>query len=307
MDERTRSNSPSMDIPYDPAAPAVKFVPLGEDQQRRLAMDLDNERRRERRAQRRATGEKAPTRLKPSNPLGYSCVNVLVQCAIRSVKKKATRRRRMKNLGPVQRAARNARNAKWSKENKERVKQMIADWMKSNRERMRTWENQRNLERRKTDMKFVVKRRVRSRLTGYLNGKGVGKADKTFNQVECTPDELLAYLSDQLRDGDDLVSMRIDHIFPMDAYNVTDDESQANMMHWSNMQPLTAFENSTKSNKLPTKAMAAKVDPICWPDGITMDMLPDIYPGWATPLRMHAPSSPGAGSSSDVGSSSSSA
>ena len=34
--------------------------------------------------------------------------------------------------------------------------------------------------------------------------------------------------------------------------------------------------------------MAAKVDPACWPDVITMDMLPDIYPGWATPLRMHA-------------------
>lgn len=26
----------------------------------------------------------------------------------------------------------------------------------------------------------------------------------------------------------------------------------------------------------------------CWPDGVTEDMLPDIYPGWATPLRMEA-------------------
>ena len=57
-------------------------------------------------------------------------------------------------------------------------------------------------------------------------------------------------------------------------------------MSVSNTQLLAMQENRSKSNKLPTKAMAAKVDPACWPDGITMDMLPDIYPGWRTPLRM---------------------
>ena len=50
--------------------------------------------------------------------------------------------------------------------------------------------------------------------------------------------------------------------------------------------PLLTSENKVKCNKLPTKAMAAKVTRSCWPDGITMDMLPDIYPGWRTPLRM---------------------
>jgi hypothetical protein len=71
------------------------------------------------------------------------------------------------------------------------------------------------------------------------------------------------------------------------------------MMHWSNYQPLTNFENAQKSNKLPTKAMADKVDRSCWPDGITMDKLPDRYDGWATGLRMHPPASDGAGSSAD--------
>ena len=45
--------------------------------------------------------------------------------------------------------------------------------------------------------------------------------------------------------------------------------------------------------------MAAKVDRDKWPPGITEDMLPDIYPGWATPLRMHAAPTPGASSSTD--------
>jgi len=34
--------------------------------------------------------------------------------------------------------------------------------------------------------------------------------------------------------------------------------------------------------------MAAKVERWCWPDGVTEDMLPDKYDGWATPLRMAA-------------------
>ena len=57
-------------------------------------------------------------------------------------------------------------------------------------------------------------------------------------------------------------------------------------MHKSNMQPLTALENGMKGARLPTKAMAAKVDRSCWPDGVTEDMLPTIYPDWSSPLRM---------------------
>ncbi len=65
-------------------------------------------------------------------------------------------------------------------------------------------------------------------------------------------------------------------------------EGQKRAMHFSNLQPLTADENGDKSDKLPTKAMAAKVERWAWPPGITEDMLPDIYDGWATPLRMRA-------------------
>jgi hypothetical protein len=72
------------------------------------------------------------------------------------------------------------------------------------------------------------------------------------------------------------------------------------VMHFTNCQPLTKQENQNKYSKLPTKAMAAKVDRDKWPPGITEDMLPDIYPGWATPLRMHAAPTPGASSSTDT-------
>ena len=78
----------------------------------------------------------------------------------------------------------------------------------------------------------------------------------------------------------------IDHIFALALYDLRNPQNVARVMHWSNLQLLTRVENQWKTDKLPTKAMAAKVPRELWPDGITEDMLPDIYPGWRTPLRM---------------------
>ena len=89
-----------------------------------------------------------------------------------------------------------------------------------------------------------------------------------------------------LLSGNTLYDEEIDHVFPMDMYDFSLDENQYRCSNYTNMQPLLPRENRQKWNKLPTKAMAARVDRSCWPDGITEDMLPDIYPGWRTPLRM---------------------
>ena len=102
-----------------------------------------------------------------------------------------------------------------------------------------------------------------------------------------------------LLSGNLLNDEEVDHVFPLDIYDLAFESTQYKAMHWSNLQPLTRAENANKKSKLPTKAMAARVDPACWPDGVTMDMLPDIYPGWATPLRMHSHSSGGASCSTD--------
>ena len=74
----------------------------------------------------------------------------------------------------------------------------------------------------------------------------------------------------------------------MGMYNLQNYKQQMMCMNRSNLQTLYPNENKSKKNQLPTKAMAARVARWCWPDGVTEDMLPDKYPGWATPLRMEA-------------------
>ena len=84
------------------------------------------------------------------------------------------------------------------------------------------------------------------------------------------------------------VGHHIDHIFPLSMWKEMNLKEQKQAMNYQNLQMLLSAENLDKHNRLPTKAMAAKVPKELWPDGITEDMLPDIYDGWATPLRMNA-------------------
>lgn len=155
-------------------------------------------------------------------------------------------------------------------------------------------------EKRKNSPLLQLQERLRRRLHTAMTGRTDRKKTATMKLVGCSREELYTRL------GGDVNLHDIDHIFPMVRYNLDTLEGQTRAMNWSNLQLLRPCDNKSKSAKLPTKAMAAKVDPSCWPDGVTMDMLPDIYPDWATPLRMHAPTSPGAGSSADHAASSSS-
>lgn len=144
-------------------------------------------------------------------------------------------------------------------------------------------------ERRASDPAYLALCRTRGRMASWLVSSHPeayqGKMNGTRELVGCTRAFLLEHLQEQLP-GFDASVHEMDHVFPLMLYDVRDASSQRRAMNWTNVQPLTKHENRNKSDKLPTKAMAAKVDRDKWPSGVTEDMLPDIYPGWTTPLRM---------------------
>lgn len=218
-----------------------------------------------------------------TNPTGYHCVNLLVQRAIASAQRKANAR---------------SRGGRWNNEHRERIQetskalyekkreQRIAettDYRNRNREHLSKKQNVREKERRKNDSEYHAAGLLRQRLRGKLSQIGQIKENNTLDLIGCSVSDFNKHIDSQ-RDFDEL--FELDHIFPFHLYNLQ--TQQKRVMHYSNYQPLTVSENRQKWNKLPTKGMAARVDPSCWPDGITMDMLPDIYEGWATPLQMHA-------------------
>ena len=216
------------------------------------------------------------------DPIGYHCINILVQRAVASARRKANTR---------------ARKARWNDANREYISktskdlyqkkrvQRIAETTKyreEHREHLMAKQVKREKERRDTDPAYRAAILLRQRLRGALGRTNV-KQETTMNLVGADADAVVAYLEEQWAEVD---SYEIDHVFPFTLFDLSSTEQQMKVMNITNLQPLTKEENRQKWDKLPTKAMAAKVDRSCWPDGVTEDMLPDKYDGWATPLRM---------------------
>ena len=145
--------------------------------------------------------------------------------------------------------------------------------------------NEKEREKYADDLMHNLKVRLRARLRLFMRGTGARKPASTFDLIGCTPEQLIHHLKTTIDDDVDVSNFELDHVFPLSRYSVKD---AARMTNYRNLQLLNAFENNTKNDKLPTKAMAARVPKEFWPDGVTEDMLPDIYDGWATPLRMKA-------------------
>lgn len=171
------------------------------------------------------------------------------------------------------------------------------------RQRMRRQIHSQNKKKKKRmveDPAFRVRIRLMDRLHSAMKNFNIGmKVEATMKLVGASPERVASHLESSRdgRDGD----LHIDHIFPFHCFtDLASAATQKRVMHFSNLQLLTVKENTNKKIRLPTKAMAAKVDRDKWPPEITEDMLPDIYPGWATPLRMHAAPTPGASSSTDA-------
>lgn len=142
---------------------------------------------------------------------------------------------------------------------------------KNNRSRI----NERKRQRRLTDPHFLAVNRLRCRLANFVREIGCTKLAKTCELFGCSSKNMARHLAKQLPSGVELSDREIDHVFPMSRYHLTTLEDQKRCMHWSNLQPLTRSENSTKKDSLPNKRLARRVRRDCWPIGITEDDLPD--------------------------------
>jgi hypothetical protein len=232
----------------------------------------------------------------------YKCVKKLVDKAIKATIRKAKARDRTRKWHENNKSYSISSQRDYRKQNshalstkasirhdKERATRL--EQMKIYRETDSSREKRSNnsKKRRATDPLFRLAERARSAINNMkARGKGSKKdTDKTFKLIGKSVDELHSHLLNQLRPEDNrkIKLYQVDHIFPIASFANTAEPTQR-AMHYSNLQLLTAEENLDKRAKLPTKAMAARVDPSSWPTGITLEMLPERYDGWATSLRM---------------------
>jgi hypothetical protein len=220
--------------------------------------------------------------IRPKDVLGYDCVNILVQKAINRVtynicKRPAASKRNRQRNGHKYVEVKKAGDAAYYAGKREEIRERQAEYREENKEKIQAKDYATKKERLKNDPVYKLACLQRTRIGNHLRGRAK-KGGPTFKLIGCTPAELRAYLGDE--EGD------VDHIFPL-ARHGTSEADQRKAMHWSNLQMLTHEENNWKNARLPTLAMARKVERWCWPEGITEADLVEKYDGWATSLRMH--------------------
>lgn len=191
---------------------------------------------------------------------------------------KMTRSQRSRAKNPEKyRASKQKSDKKRYEKKKSEIRAQQAVYRQKNLKKMRAQTQRINKARLNTDPEFKLQCLMRTRIGNHLRGK-CKKGGVTFKLIGCSPERLVTHLGGS-------VPAAIDHIFPLVRYDAATEQHK--MTNWRNLQPLTHMENSNKRDQLPTKAMATKVPRELWPNGVTEDMLPDIYKGWRTSLNMN--------------------
>lgn len=108
-------------------------------------------------------------------------------------------------------------------------------------------------ERRENDSLYKLTENMRSRVKDYLDIKKITKKNKTFDIVGCTPKELSIFLEKKFKDGmtwDNygFYGWHIDHIIPLSSAKT--EEELYKLFHYTNLQPLWAFDNLSKGDKI---------------------------------------------------------
>ncbi len=103
------------------------------------------------------------------------------------------------------------------------------------------------------DIQFKLRSRLRSRLRMAITSKQ--KKGSAIRDLGCSVPELKIYLESKFQSGMNWDNWsrngwHIDHIIPLDSFDLTKQEELKRAVHYTNLQPLWAKENISKSNKI---------------------------------------------------------
>lgn len=107
----------------------------------------------------------------------------------------------------------------------------------------------------KNDVSFRLIKILRSRLNKIISNNNLTKTNKTDEFLGCNSLEIKEYLEQKFIEGMSwdnygLFGWHIDHIIPLSSAKT--EEDLYNLCHYTNLQPLWAFDNLSKGNKILT-------------------------------------------------------
>lgn len=144
--------------------------------------------------------------------------------------------------------ANNRAQRKWYAANKGTHKQRMEDWRAANPGHEVNYVR----ERRKTDLLYVLKNKLRTRLRQAV--KRGSKSGSAVKDLGCSAEELRHHLELQFKLGMNWNNYgrggwHIDHKIPLASFDLSDRTQLLQAVHFSNLQPLWEKENLSKGSK----------------------------------------------------------
>ncbi len=140
----------------------------------------------------------------------------------------------------------------------EKRKESLRKYYYKNREKIKQYarnnKEKSNLKRRlynSTHPQTRIAHNLRSRICNVLSGRS--KGGRLFLLIGCDMDFLKRYFESMFDDlmtwenyGKGIDKWSIDHIKPLETFNLEDESQQRTAFHWSNMKPMWYSENASK-------------------------------------------------------------
>lgn len=138
---------------------------------------------------------------------------------------------------------------KSSEEYRQTHQNEIIEYRQSHKEKARIYEN----EKWAKDIDFKLRKILRSRLFNAL--KNNAKRGSAVRDLGCSIPELKIYLESKFQEGmtwDNygFYGWHIDHIIPLDSFDLSIREEFLKACHYTNLQPMWGEENMKKHNRL---------------------------------------------------------
>ena len=140
---------------------------------------------------------------------------------------------------------------KYRIKNKKKLKENQKKYYQENKEKIIKRHNKWEKNRRKTDDLFRLKKNLRSRTRGVFKNKGYSKNTKTQEMLGVDWEVAKNHIERQFTKGmnwNNYGEWHIDHIIPLASAKTPERLKQ--LCHYTNLQPMWAKENISKSDKI---------------------------------------------------------
>jgi len=127
------------------------------------------------------------------------------------------------------------------------------DSLNESRRKRRPQQTEYERNKRHNNVQFKMSRNLRRRIRKIMEGKV--KNVSAIRDLGCTMEEFKLHLESKFKPGMTwknygFYGWHIDHIIPLSNFDLTNKEEMKRACHYTNLQPLWAQENLSKSNKI---------------------------------------------------------